>query len=468
MNSNFNSKTLAKQLVCVSDFAIANIMLIAVSTLFADNVPYDFRHSFKVIFLLTNVSMAFAQYFFHTIVHYRWVEFNKIAIRVLQLTGAHVVSLFILMSFMFPKVNFFHLAIPYAVFCFIAIMVSRFFERFILKFLRLKGHNVHNIIFIGNDPSLLDLYRDMKEDTTMGYRILGFYADHDFLRAPKELKRLGTLDDWKQHKTQDVLPKAQEVFCSLSHDYNDFMVDVMKFCDANVLRFHYIPRKFSPYRLPLRAEYMGDTLLYTNHVDPLSYANNRILKRLFDIIGASIACLFLLLITPIIAICIKMQSPGPIFFKQQRTGFAGKPFTCYKFRSMHVNTTADTEQATKDDPRKFAFGNFMRRTNIDELPQFWNVLKGDMSIVGPRPHMLYHTQVYSDLIDKYMVRHFCKPGITGWAQVTGYRGETTELWQMEERVEHDIWYIEHWSFALDLRIILRTISSMFIPDKHAY
>ena len=138
MNSNFNSKTLAKQLVCVSDFAIANIMLIAVFTLFADNVPYDFRHSFKVIFLLTNVSMAFAQYFFHTIVHYRWVEFNKIAIRVLQLTGAHVVSLFILMSFMFPKVNFFHLAIPYAIFCFIAIMVSRFFERFILKFLRLK------------------------------------------------------------------------------------------------------------------------------------------------------------------------------------------------------------------------------------------------------------------------------------------------------------------------------------------
>ena len=287
MNPNFNSKTLAKQLVCINDFAIANIMLVAVFTLFADKVPYDFLHSFKIIFLLTNVSMAFAQYFFHTIVHYRWVEFNKIAIRVLQLTGAHVVTLLILMSFMFPKVDFFHLAIPYAIFCFIAIMVSRFFERFILKFLRLKGHNVHNIIFIGNDPSLLDLYRNMKEDTAMGYRVVGFYADNDFLRAPKELKHLGTLDDWKQHKMQNVLPKAQEVFCSLSHDYNDFMVEVMKFCDANVLRFHYVPRKFSPYRLPLRAEYMGDTLLYTNHVEPLSNANNRILKRLFDIVGSA-------------------------------------------------------------------------------------------------------------------------------------------------------------------------------------
>lgn len=173
-------------------------------------------------------------------------------------------------------------------------------------------------------------------------------------------------------------------------------------------------------------------------------------------------------IIPIIAIIIKIQSPGPIFFKQERTGFAGKTFFCYKFRSMHVNKDADLEQATENDPRKFAFGNFMRKTNIDELPQFWNVLRGDMSIVGPRPHMLHHTEIYSELIDKYMVRHFCKPGITGWAQVTGFRGETKELWQMEERVERDIWYIEHWTFMLDIKIIYKTIKSVIIPDKHAY
>jgi hypothetical protein len=135
---------------------------------------------------------------------------------------------------------------------------------------------------------------------------------------------------------------------------------------------------------------------------------------------------------------------------------------------MYTSANANTEQATKNDPRKFPFGNLMRRTNIDELPQFWNVLKGDMSIVGPRPHMLHHTEVYSGLIDKYMVRHFCKPGITGLAQVTGYRGETKELWQMQKRVELDIWYIEHWSFMLDLRIILKTAYSIIVPDKHAY
>ena len=139
-----------------------------------------------------------------------------------------------------------------------------------------------------------------------------------------------------------------------------------------------------------------------------------------------------------------------------------------KFRSMHVNKDADKLQATKDDPRKFPFGNFMRKSNIDELPQFLNVLKGDMSFVGPRPHMLLHTEQYSHLIDKYMVRHFVKPGLTGWAQVTGFRGETKELWQMEGRVKRDIWYMEHWSFWLDLRIIWMTVKNLFKHDEMAY
>lgn len=225
---------------------------------------------------------------------------------------------------------------------------------------------------------------------------------------------------------------------------------------------------FGNYRLRLKPEMMGDTLTYTNHLEPLSSITNKLIKRLFDVIVSTTFCICMIPIIPIIALIIKIQSPGPIFFKQERTGFAGKTFYCYKFRSMHVNQDADIAQATKNDPRKFAFGNFMRKTNIDELPQFWNVLKGDMSIVGPRPHMLHHTEIYSELIDKYMVRHFCKPGITGWAQVTGFRGETKELWQMEERVERDIWYIEHWTFMLDIKIIYKTIKSVIIPDKHAY
>ena len=218
----------------------------------------------------------------------------------------------------------------------------------------------------------------------------------------------------------------------------------------------------------LKRELIDDVEVYVTYENPLGNPANRFVKRLFDIVVSFLALLVMLPFLPILAIIIKSQSPGPIFFKQLRTGIDGHDFMMYKFRSMHVNSDADKVQATKDDPRKYAFGNFMRKTNIDELPQFWNVLKGDMSIVGPRPHMLAHTEMYSQLIDKYMVRHFMKPGVTGWAQVTGFRGETSELWQMEGRVKRDIWYMEHWSIWLDIRIIWLTFKSLFKRDEHAY
>ena len=204
------------------------------------------------------------------------------------------------------------------------------------------------------------------------------------------------------------------------------------------------------------------------HEIPMENPLNKVIKRVFDIILSTAVLLCLLPFWPVVALVIVMQSPGPIFFRQERTGRNGKNFVCYKFRSMHVNEDADRVQATEKDPRKFPFGNAMRKYNIDELPQFWNVLKGDMSVVGPRPHMLYHTELYKRLIGKYMVRHFVKPGITGWAQVTGFRGETKELWQMEERVKRDIWYIEHWSIWLDLRIVWMTVKATVFHDRQAY
>jgi len=169
-----------------------------------------------------------------------------------------------------------------------------------------------------------------------------------------------------------------------------------------------------------------------------------------------------------VALGIKLTSKGPVFFIQERSGENGRTFGCIKFRSMRVNDEADRVQATKNDPRKTRFGSFLRKSSIDELPQFINVLKGDMSIVGPRPHMLQHTELYSKLVNKYMVRHLIKPGITGWAQVTGYRGETHELSQMEGRVRRDIWYLENWSLLLDIRIMLLTVWNALKRDENAY
>ncbi len=468
MRQNLSRNDLARQLVITSDFVIINIILLSYILKTPNFVPEYFHTATKITVVAANFAMAIGQYFFKTQIHYRKISFEEVSARVTKLVLTHVAAMVILLSFLSDKPTDFKFAFVYGASVYVILMFARFFERKLLKHVRQLGRNTRSVIMIGNDPALISLYDNMIGDPTTGYRVKGYYSDKIIPNSPQSLKHLGDINTLHYNMENNHDPSIDDAFCSLSHDENDEIARIMKFCDANLVRFYYIPRMFGNYRLSLKPEMMGDTLTYTNHLEPLSSTTNKLTKRLFDVTVSIISCICMIPIIPIIAIIIKIQSPGPIFFKQERTGFAGKTFFCYKFRSMHVNKDADLEQATENDPRKFAFGNFMRKTNIDELPQFWNVLRGNMSIVGPRPHMLHHTEIYSELIDKYMVRHFCKPGITGWAQVTGFRGETKELWQMEERVERDIWYIEHWTFMLDIKIIYKTIKSVIIPDKHAY
>ncbi len=196
----------------------------------------------------------------------------------------------------------------------------------------------------------------------------------------------------------------------------------------------------------------------------LSY---RIRKRCIDIALSFIVAGVLLPFMPYIIYKIKRESPGPIFFKQARTGLNGKTFMMYKFRTMHVNKEADTKQATRDDVRKFPFGQFLRRTTLDEMPQLINILKGEMSVVGPRPHMLKHTEYYTKHIPHFMERHAVKPGVTGLAQATGWRGETPELWMMEERLRRDLFYIRHRSIRLEWIIILHSLTQFAQPVEGA-
>ncbi len=194
----------------------------------------------------------------------------------------------------------------------------------------------------------------------------------------------------------------------------------------------------------------------------------RFWKRTIDIALSIIVMLVLLPFMPVIIYKIKRQSPGPIFFKQERTGLDGKPFKMWKFRTMHVNKEADTKQATVNDPRKFPFGQFLRRTTLDEMPQLINILKGEMSVVGPRPHMLAHTKYYAELLPDFMERHTVKPGVTGLAQATGWRGDTPELWIMEERLRRDLFYIRHRSIKLDLIIIYHSLGQFTHPVERAH
>lgn len=491
---NRNGSNLIKILVILFDFVIINAILLTFLKLTPSIVPpYLLEHA-RLTIILANFAMIISQSEYSTVLHLRSTKFIDAVKQSCKLTYSHALILFLSLRLVSNGGSLFYFIILYSVCCHIIILCSRYAEHSLLKFYRKSGGNITSVIFIGNDYANAEIYNKLMEDMSTGYRVIGYFADDNIAGVSSNFIRLGSMNDLNNLmndslqvsendkkelskeliKNKDINSKSfqlagvQEIFCSLSHNKDEEIKRIIQFCDKNVIHFHYVPRQFGNYQLNLKPEQLGEFRLYTNRKEPLLEIQNYALKRAFDIVFSGCVCLCLLPFLPIIALIIKLQSPGPIFFKQARTGSDGRNFYCIKFRSMHVNADADKIQATKNDPRKFAFGNFMRKTNIDELPQFINVLKGDMSIVGPRPHMLKHTEMYSQIIDKYMVRHFCKPGITGWAQVTGYRGETKEVWQMEERIKRDIWYIENWSLWLDIKIIFLTAKSVIIPDKNAY
>ena len=330
---------------------------------------------------------------------------------------------------------------------------------------RSQGRNTTTCIYLGSSSSIRELYTEQSHKNT-GYRVMGYFDDEPDEKMNKDIPYLGKLDTVIDYLNSNPV---DNIYSSLPSNRSQLILQTIHWSEQNFAHFFHVShmRNYLHHRMTL--DTVGDVPVLSLHASPLNDIDNRIVKRTFDLIMSGI---FLCTVFPFIYIIvggiIKITSPGPIFFKQKRNGINGKEFWCYKFRSMKVNKDADKIQATKNDPRKTKFGDFMRKTNIDELPQLINVFLGDMSLVGPRPHMLKHTEEYSQLIDNYMVRHFVKPGITGWAQVTGFRGETKELHQMEGRVKADIWYLEHWSFLLDLYCIYKTFANVIIGEKNAY
>lgn len=375
-----------------------------------------------------------------------------------------VLSLMVMWVFRWPLMTW-DFMLPFYGFIILFLFFYRWTLRKCIKWYRKRGRNTMTVIFIGNINVASELYKTMESDPTTGYKVKGYFADEPRTNVTGE-NYLGKPEEALEYIENHQL---HQVYCLLPSSQNELINKLMQTCTNNIVRYNHIPDSFNYQRHTMALNLMDGTPVFCLHNEPLSMLGNRIIKRTFDLIVSSI---FLLTIFPIVYIIfgliIKLSSPGPVLFKQKRSGLNGKEFYCYKFRSMRVNVDSDKVQATKNDPRKTRIGEFMRRTSIDELPQFINVWLGNMSIVGPRPHMIIHTEQYSQLISSYMVRHFAKPGITGYAQVTGFRGETSELWQMEGRIKKDIWYIEHWSFALDLFIIWKTIYNGIIGEENAY
>ncbi len=454
MRDYLNGNDLIKAIIMVGDFLLLNIILLSFIAFFPDLVPYRNYSEKAMMMSIANLSMIVAQFRYHTIIHARFQRNISIVKRVISLCLAQVLIMGVILRVIYNSGGLFKFMAIFTGTLFICLFFVRYIETKAINYYRSKGYNSRLALLVGTSNAINQLYYDQLSTPLIGYKIQGYFTNDQKEDCPEMLKYLGNLDDLFTliDNNDTLLTNVDEIFCNLKGDDVKALHKISCFCDRNLLRFYYLPSFFGDNAIHLDAQRIGRNMLFTNHYEPLAEVGNRILKRLFDLFFSSIVCLLLLPFLPIIAIIIKLQSSGPIFFKQERTGYNGRTFKLYKFRSMHVNKDADTLQATQNDPRKFCFGNFMRKTNIDELPQFFNVLKGDMSIVGPRPHMLLHTDTYQKLINNYMVRHFCKPGITGLAQVRGYRGETKELWQMEKRVESDIEYVENWSIWLDIQL----------------
>jgi len=458
-NNNYTNR-LIKWLVVFVDFLVLWVVLYVSVWSFPYSEAWSGEMT-RIYFVICSFAMVVAEWRFSTVIHERIVGANDILNRCTFLVMAQaVLSYLFLRAIHFPYRFGWQLFFS-ALFLLLILVLLRFAERNVLKRLRQMGFNTRSITLVGSDKALLRVYHKLMDNATYGYTVLNSYGEIEGLHPD------GTVGEFEAMLSHpESLKLGDEVYICVSSRDRDLIVRTASACNHVMSKFYYVP--VAEEVLNLEPLMVDEIEVKTTYISPLEDPMNRLIKRVTDIILSIFILLPIALMLPFIALIIKKQSPGPVFFRQLRTGLDGKPFYCYKFRSMHVNTASDLVQATKDDPRKFPFGNFMRKTSIDELPQFWNVLIGNMSVVGPRPHMLAHTDQYEQLIDKYMVRHFVKPGVTGWAQVTGFRGETRELWQMEGRVERDIWYIQHWSLWIDMRIIWMTIKTVFKRDERAY
>lgn len=336
--------------------------------------------------------------------------------------------------------------------CFL--VVNLFFYRIFYRFLlyqRRRGVNINRALIVGTTDTCRMLRQIIDSNPILGYQFVGFAEPNPSEETIPDIPRnLESAID--QLQVQIVFVSQMLINSPLKEE------EYLKICNSKGVRLRFIPENQQWFKTHVNAESAGDLVLINPQEIPLDNIGARFQKRLFDIVFSAMVIIFLFSwLFPILAILIKLNSKGPVFFIQKRTGINNKTFNCIKFRSMRVNGNADTQQATNNDARVTKIGRFFRKTNIDELPQFLNVFWGQMSVVGPRPHMLKHTEQYSALIEHYRVRHYVKPGITGWAQVNGYRGETDELWKMEERVKYDLEYINNWNFRWDLSIIWQTI-----------
>jgi len=337
------------------------------------------------------------------------------------------------------------------------IAIAKFSIYFLLKEYRkvFKG-NLRKVVIVGLNKKTDQLRKYFNDNPDYGYQLVTIF----------DLKKFQNIEEIIKHISEN---EVDEIYSSIAELNNKELISLIDFADNNLKILKFLPDNKEIYSKKLDFTYYDFLPILSMRRIPTDEPINLFVKRIFDVIFSLIVIIGVLSwLTPILGLIIKMESKGPIFFKQKRNGLDYKEFYCYKFRSMRPNPEAHLYQIKKNDPRVTRIGKIIRKTSIDELPQFINVLKGNMSVVGPRPHMVSHTHMYAEKIDKFMVRHFIKPGITGLAQVSGFRGEVEDDNFIINRVKYDIFYLENWSLLMDLKIIAKTVYNALSGDDKAY
>lgn len=349
----------------------------------------------------------------------------------------------------------------FMVVAFMGIAIFKFLLFYALKRQRIVlGGNLRNVIIVGHTVQAVRLRELFESRPDYGYRFFGYFSDKK--TGPEIKGKISGIQLFALDKNID------EIYCSLNEISNTQLKELIVFAETNNKTIKFIPDSNEIFSKNLRIDYYEFFPLLSLQKSPFDEPIAKFSKRLFDILFSFLVIVLILSwLTPILALLIRMESKGPVFFKQSRAGINGDHFNCYKFRSMKINNV--TEQlATKNDPRVTRVGRFLRKTSLDEMPQFLNVFLGDMSVVGPRPHIGSINTKYGDRIKKYVLRHRVKPGITGLAQVRGARGEINADEDMINRIKYDVFYIDNWSILLDIKIIIQTVVNIFMGDEKAY
>lgn len=447
------------------DLLVLNVAFIICRYMFEGHIPNDDKVQYTYFWALCNVAWMIASWGVNIYNEKHIYDFEKFSRRTMH---AFVYFFAIVMLYIaFNKQADLSRLFIMSVLCSFAIslLINRFLHLAMYHVFQNKDHIVRKIMIIGYNERAKKLASYLEKEP-IKTEIVGFCEEAKNVFELSNYPIISGLDNVIETSKQY---KVTEIFSTISPEQQSGIYSLINQADQACIRFRIIPDLNQFIRKPVHIDYLNDMPVLSLRKEPLDDVGNRIKKRLYDIVVSFLVIVLILSwLIPIISLLIWLESRGPIFFIQQRSGKNGEIFNCIKFRSMKVNGEANEKQARKNDDRITRMGKFMRKTNIDELPQFFNVIMSDMSIVGPRPHMLKHTDDYSKLIRQYMIRHFLKPGITGWAQINGCRGETKTVKDMNDRVQYDLWYLENWSLWLDTRVILSTAFNMAKGEKNAY